>query len=81
MIGLIWWSRGGSIQSRMRSVEPSRAALIRAAFNPFDSPQTNAIPIKKPPLWGNVIKLRKAGSHKEVGSSFFATILEIMLDK
>ena len=30
---------------------------------------------------GNVIKLRKAGSHKDVGSSFFVTILEIMLDK
>ena len=35
----------------------------------------------KPPRVGNVIKLRKAGSHKDVGSSFFVTILEIMLDK
>ena len=29
----------------------------------------------------NVIKLRKAGSHRNERSSFFVTILEIMLDK
>ena len=36
---------------------------------------------KSPVFEPNVIKLRKAGSHKDVGSSFFVTILEIMLDK
>ena len=34
-----------------------------------------------PPKCRNVIKLRKAGSHRDVGSSFFVTIIEIMLDK
>ena len=29
----------------------------------------------------NVIKLRKAGSHRNVGSSFFVTLFEKMLDK
>lgn len=29
----------------------------------------------------NVIKLRKAGSHRNVESSFFVTIIKIMLDK
>ena len=47
MIGLIWWSRGESIELRSGSVQPSPAAHIRAAFNGFDSPihLTN----KKPP--------------------------------
>ena len=42
----------------------------------FGNPKTNT-----PGVIPNVIKLRKAGSHKDVGSSFFVTILEIMLDK
>ena len=36
---------------------------------------------KNHPKRVNVIKLRKAGSHRNERSSFFVTILEIMLDK
>ncbi len=36
-------------------VEPSPAALVRAAFDCSNLLCVNAIPIKKPPLWGGFL--------------------------
>ena len=49
-IVLIWWNRGESIKSRSGLVEPSPAALIRAAFDGFD-PLYSTLP-KKTTLTG-----------------------------
>ena len=40
MIGLLWWSRGESMKLRCGSAKPSPAALIRAAFDLFESFRT-----------------------------------------
>ena len=52
---VLWWSRRDLIESLSGSVQPSPAALTRAAFKLFDSPLL--FPPKKKPPFGVVFSL------------------------
>ena len=66
----VWWSRGESIKSRCRSVEPSRTALIRAALNWFDSHLTNKNTAPKGGVFIGGAEGNRTPVRKQLGRNF-----------
>ena len=66
----VWWSRGESIKSRCRSVEPSRTALIRVALNWFDSHLTNKNTAPKGGVFIGGAEGNRTPVRKQLGRNF-----------